>query len=194
VVENVRTLIKGSLVSTAMTLAMVVTTFGQNPKPSFSITISAPQSVKTGSTVDLDIVVKNVADHPIVLGSDGLTHNETNFTYDVRDPAGNAPSDTPYMKGPGPQFGKLTYSKLAPGETLKLGIDLCKMFEFAPGKYTVQLSRFENAFAVYGSMKRGDADSGAKHDTEQHPPVIYEPSPNSNLEVKSNTITVTVGP
>ena len=189
-----RSLTKGSVVSTVVALAMVVTGLAQDAKPSFSITISAPERVKVGSAIELSIIVKNIADHPIVLGSDGLTHNETNFTYDVRDSAGNVPADTPYMKGPGPQFVKPTYSKVAPGETLKLSIDLCKMFEFTPGKYTVQLSRFENAFALYGSLKRGDADSGAKHDAEQHPPVIYEPSPNSNLEVKSNAITVTVGP
>jgi hypothetical protein len=191
---NVRILIKGSVVSTVITLAMVVTALAQGPKPSFSITISAPESVKVGSTVELDIVVKNIADHPIVFGSYGLTHNETNFTYDVRGSAGNVPSDTPYMNGPGPQFGKDTYSNLKPEETLKLSIDLCKMFELTPGKYTVQLSHFENAFALYGSGRREDSDLGPNHKIDPRPPVpVYEPSPNSNLEVKSNTITVTVG-
>jgi hypothetical protein len=99
------------------------------------------------------------------------------------------------MKGPGPQFVKPTYLKLAPGETLKLSIDLYKMFELTPGKYTVRLSRFENAFALYGSDRREDTDLGPNHKIDPHPPVpIYEPSPNSNLEVKSNTLTITVGP
>jgi hypothetical protein len=78
--ENVRILVKKSLVPTAITLAMVVTGLAQDAKPSFSINISAPERVKVGSAVELDIIVKNIADHPIVFGSDGLTHNETNFT------------------------------------------------------------------------------------------------------------------
>jgi hypothetical protein len=68
------------------------------------------------------------------------------------------------------------------------------MFELVPGKYTVQLSRFENAFAVYGSTKREDTDSGSKRKDQSGPPVLYEPSPNSNLEIKSNTVTVIVVP
>jgi len=68
------------------------------------------------------------------------------------------------------------------------------MFEFTPSEYSVQLSRFENDFALYGSLKRENTDSGAKNHVEQHPPVIFEPSPNSNLKVTSNKITVTVVP
>jgi hypothetical protein len=84
---------------------------------------------------------------------------------------------------------------LKPGETLKISVDLCKMFELPPSRYTVQLSRFENAFALYGSGRREDTDLGPDHKIDPHPPVpIYEPSPNSNLEVKSNTITLTVIP
>jgi hypothetical protein len=99
------------------------------------------------------------------------------------------------MKGPGPQFGKVTYSKLKPGEALKLSIDLCKMFELTPGKYTVQLSRSENAFAMYGWERREYTDLGPNHKAAPGPPPpIYEPSPNTNLEVKSNMITVSVVP
>jgi hypothetical protein len=175
-------------------LAMAIASFASNAKPAFTITISAPASVKLGSAIEMSIIVKNVADHPIVLGSDGLTHNETNFTYDVRDAAGTIPSATPYMKGPGPSFFKMTYSKLAPGEMLKLSIDLCKMFEFTPGKYTVQLSRFENDFALGGKPKGADAGVGPPHNFVQKPPVLFEPSPHSNLKVTSNKITVTVVP
>jgi hypothetical protein len=99
------------------------------------------------------------------------------------------------MKGPGPQFGKVTYSKLKPGEALKLSIDLCKMFELTPGKYTVQLSRSENAFAMHGWERREYTDLGPNHKAAPGPPPpIYEPSPNTNLEVKSNMITVSVVP
>jgi hypothetical protein len=173
-------------------LTLAIASFASSAKPAFSITINAPDSVKLGSAIEMSIIVKNVADHPIVLGSDGLTHNETNFTYDVRDAAGTIPSATPYMKGPGPSFGKVTYSKLAPGETLKLSIDLCKMFQFTPGKYTVQLSRFENDFVLGGDGAA--AAVGPPHNFVQKPPVLFEPSPHSNLKVTSNKITVTVVP
>jgi hypothetical protein len=91
----VRIWAKGSLVATAITLAMVVTGLAQDPKPSFSIIINAPESMKVGSMVELSIIVKNVVDHPIIFGSYGLTHNETNFTFDVRDSMGKVASDTP---------------------------------------------------------------------------------------------------
>ena len=69
------------------------------------------------------------------------------------------------------------------------------MFELTPGKYTVQLSRSENAFAMYGWERREYTDLGPNHKAAPGPPPpIYEPSPNTNLEVKSNMITVSVVP
>jgi hypothetical protein len=182
----------GILVSVML---VVVAGTAKDGRPSFSITITAPERVKVGSMVELNIVVRNDADHPIIFGYDGPTHNETNFTYDVRDSTGNVPSPSAYMKSPGPSVANTTYRPLKVGETLNLSIDLCKMYELTPGMYTVRLSRFENAFAVYGSDKPEDTDLARTYKVEPHPPkALYEPSPHSNLEVKSNVVTVTVTP
>ncbi|HTZ98224.1 MAG TPA: hypothetical protein VMB18_17605 [Terriglobales bacterium] len=162
----------------------------QATRPSFSISIGAPKDIESDS-VELSITITNISDHDVVLGSGG--HTETDFTFQVKDSTGKAPPEAPYMKGLGPDFGNLSYSMLKPGESLKRALDLRKMFVLPPGKYSIQVSRFENAFAIYGSKNRAATDLGPGHKSEPVGP-LYEPSPNSNLEIKSNTIRFTVVP
>lgn len=184
---------KTLLVSMAATLATV--TLGQSAQPSFSISIDAPKTFKANSAIELQVEVRNTSDHPIIFGSFGLDRGEQCFIFAMHREDGSTPPDAAYMSSTASQFGRLKYSKLAPEQSLKLSIDLRKRFDLSPGTYSVQLSRFENDFAVYGSTRREETDLGPGHVQRQTPvPPLYQPSPNSNLEVKSNTITFTVLP
>ena len=174
-----------------LTVALALTTAasGQNGKPSFSITISGPSEVNAGSPSYVDIVVENVTNHRITFGWDGRgeKHAQSNFDIDIRDFAGKVPAYAPdYRKA---RFLNIMYTHLEPGEKLTFRLDLHEVFELTPGKYTVQLSHYENAFAMYGPEKPEDAN------VPGHKEVPWNvPSPNSNLKVDSNTITTTVTP
>jgi len=158
-------------------LALTTAALGQNAKPSFSITISGPSEVKAGAASYVDIVVENISSHQIMFGWDGRgeRHAQSCFAIDIHDLAGKVPAYIPdYRKQA--HYMNVMYTHLEPGEKLTFRLDLHEVFELTPGKYTVQLSRHENAFATYG------------------PDWKNEPSPNSNLKVDSNTITMTVTP
>lgn len=159
-----------------MALALTTAASGQSAKPSFSITISGPTEVKAGSASYLDIVVENVSNHRIMFGYDGAIHHaQSSFAISIRDFAGKVPAYIPdYRKQA--HYMNVRYTDLEPGEKLKFRLDLHEVFELTPGKYTVHLSHNENSFATYG------------------PDWKNEPSPNSNLKVDSNTITITVTP
>lgn len=125
----------------------------------------------------MDIVAENVSNHRITFGWDGRgeRHAQSIFAIDIRDFAGKVPAYIPgYRKQA--HYMNVMYTDLEPGEKLKFRLDLHEVFELTPEKYTVQLSRHENSFATYG------------------PDWKNEPSPNSNLKVDSNTITITVTP
>lgn len=156
-----------NLLQLVVCLSAICVAVDQEARPSFSITISAPHAASVGSPVELTIVVRNLTDRSIVFANYGPTRNEKNFTFDVRDAAGNQPSYTAFMKSPAPSFGNLGYLTLRSGESSNFTIDLCKIFELPPGKYTIVLSRLEHAFI------RGVAEPSEK-------------------EVRSNTITVEV--
>jgi len=158
-------------------LALTTTALSQNAKLSFSITISGPSEVKAGSASYVDIEVENVSNHRITFGWDdrGEKHAQSCFAIDIHDFAGKVPAYTPdYRKQA--RYMNVIDTHLEPEEKLKFRLDLREVFELTPGKYTVQLSRHENSFAMYG------------------PDWKNEPSPNSNLKVDSNTIAITVTP
>jgi hypothetical protein len=184
---------KTLLVSMAATL--VTATLGQSAKPSFSISINAPKTFKANSAVELQVEVRNTSDHPIIFGSFGLDRGEQCFIFAMHREDGSTPPDAAYMKSTASQFVHLKYLRLVPEESLKLSIDLPKRFDLSPGTYSLQLSYFENSFALYGPASREASDLGPGHVQSQQPAIpLAQPSPNSNLEVKSNTITFTVLP
>ena len=189
--RQVRGLMTDTVRRLCLTVALALTTAasGQNAKPSFSITISGPTEVKAGAESYVDIVVENVSNHGITFGWDGggKRHAQSNFDIDIRDFAGKVPAHAPdYRK---PRFLNIMYTDLKPGEKLKFRLDLHEVFELTPGKYTVQLSHRENDFAMYGPEKPEDAN------VPGHKEIPWNvPSPNSNLKVDSNTITIKVTP
>jgi hypothetical protein len=175
-----------------LTVALALTTAasGQNAKPSFSIMISGPSEVKAGSASYVDIVVENVSNRRITFGWDGLgaRHAQSSFDIDIRNFAGKIPAYTPdYRKQP--RNMRPMYTDLKPGEKLKFRLDLHEVFELTPGKYTLQLSHHENDFAMSGPEKPEDANVPGHKEVPWN-----EPSPNSNLKVDSNTITIAVTP
>ena len=131
----------------------------QEKHPPFSVDINSFQHFKVGSTVPLVIHVKNISSSPIDLG---LTKAFAfDFLFSVRDSEGEEPAQTPYYqavqgkeehKNPHltviPRWSSLPTS-LSPGETLTLYADLARLFDFKPGKYTVQLSRPDRHGSVW---------------------------------------------
>jgi hypothetical protein len=65
------------------------------PEPFFSITIKAPETVKTGSTVELEVVLTNTSNQTIRSGEQ-LGGAQLNYDIDVRDGEGHAPPETSY--------------------------------------------------------------------------------------------------
>lgn len=168
--------LKVLLLNITVVLLLSLTVSAEGAKPYFSVTISAPQSIKAGAEAIVNIAVTNTSNSATVF-SDGHSEDQGEFECDfnVLTSEGKSAPETRYMKavkgedqGPGPQLVISTKSlstRLAPGQALKFTADINKLFDLAPGKYTVQLSRFESA--------------GAEH---------------PGVTVKSNTITVTVVP
>lgn len=164
------------LTTIAVFSLMSVPAFGKGAKPYFSVTISAPGSVKAGSAAIVNIAVTNTSSSTIAFSS-GYREDQGEFGCDfsVVTSEGKPAPETRYMKavkgknqGPGSQLVISTKSlstRLAPGEAMKFRADLNKLFDLQPGKYTVQLSHFERAWA-------------------DHPEAVE----------KSNTITLTVVP
>src|SRR3982074_2452578 len=94
--EKMANPLRSLLLLMATLVALVCTGIAQDDKPEFSIAISAPQSVKTGSFVAVDVILTNISDHDIKLDDDA--HGERNFDLDVRDSQGIRPSETLYLK------------------------------------------------------------------------------------------------
>jgi hypothetical protein len=168
--------LKVLLLNIAVVLTVSLTALAESTKPYFSVTISAPQRVKAGGAAIVSIAVTNTSKSTTAFSS-GFREDQGEFECDFNVLAsdGKQAPETRYMKaikgkdqGPGPQLVTNTKSlstRLAPGEALKFSADLNKLFDLAPGKYTVQLSHFESAWA-------------------EHPGAV----------VKSNTIILTIVP
>jgi hypothetical protein len=173
----------------AMTgIAVTCMGFGQNSNASFSITISAPQSVKTGSAAKVDITVKNISKQPIVFGIfNDAARAELNFGLDVLGPDGKRPSETPYMKNK-TIHGSFGVIHLKPGETLQVSEDFSKLFDLTPGTYTIRLSRGEND-NIPSQGRPGDSDLRKPAGTQPQQSI---PAPGAI--VQSNEIRLTVVP
>jgi hypothetical protein len=139
------------------------TGWSQTVRPSFSITITAPATIKEGAQAKVEIEVKNTSNHTITFGADDLSHSEKNFAFEVRDSAGKLAPETRYMKavngeeqGPGPRMVILNHLgsvTLKAGETLKGSANLTELFELQPGQYTVQLWRVEGDHMIIDPAK-----------------------------------------
>ena len=73
------------------------------------------------------------------------------FVFSAQDSEGKKAPETPFyqeVQGKDPhivRFARLYIPNLlAPGETLTFNTDVASLFDFKPGKYTIQLSRPQN--------------------------------------------------
>lgn len=156
-------------------LALLSVGLAQEKQPSFSLTISAPQTVKAGASVPSNITVKNISSSPIIF--DFARAVAFDFLFNVQNSEGKEPAEThqyQLIQGKDPHtFVHATsyiQKRLAPGETLKINMDITELFDFKPGTYTIQLSR--------------PWDS---------PPNLWEPKPAGPF-VTSNIVSLTVTP
>jgi hypothetical protein len=184
----------------------------QVPAPPVSIAINAPENVKAGVPVEVGITVKNLSSVVIGIPGDLYTERgeirlrgEFSFDLDVQDAEGNSPPETDFMKavrhehdGPGSPFLEREpseYLALEPGDVVKGGTDLNKLFKLKPGKYTITLqrTRFElprksDLSGLVGQPPpHPRAYGGIRTDPAQEPPIMHS-------VVTSNTITITVTP
>jgi len=170
----------------AALLAMAFTGFAQNVEPPVSIVIRAPQNIKVGSTVKLDITMTNVSNRVVEGHFESAIRGELNYDIEVRDSKGKSAPETCYMKavdgldrGTCPDFILRTHKgigedSLKPGEAIKGSADLNELFDLQPGTYTIQASWFEKRPNYRASKKPG------------HPTGV--------VVAESNVVTVTIIP
>jgi hypothetical protein len=121
--------------------------------PALSISITAPDHVKTGTDVKLDVAVTNTSDHEVYYSPFGAgTVSPTSL--DVRDADGNTvpaiPNPRKELPLPPPKPGEgraggfsasTSGIRIGSGKTIHLERVINKEFDLGkPGKYTVQLA------------------------------------------------------
>jgi len=122
--------------------------------PAFTLTISTDSSsVREGSEIAIDIDLKNTQDHDILMWREkGGEMGEFNYIVHILNQKGEQPPETKYHravrgKGNPDQVIIVTNAPMPfyvkPGEILKDKVDLSKLFELSPGKYTVQAERLD---------------------------------------------------
>lgn len=147
-------------------LLAVTSTKAQDTKPSFSLTLSTKTSeFRVGSDVWIDITQANTSNQTISCSSQGYDSVNHKYHYDVRDEDGNlaAKAVRPNMELEPEDYHPCN---LSPGESGLDSVKLNRVYKLdRPGKYTVQVYRFDPDLA----------------DDQGKP-----------LKVLSNTITITV--
>lgn len=166
-----------ALVLASIAVALPTISSAQSAKPPLSLSIRpAKGDAKAGSTVQIEITVKNISDHDISWGTayvapfvevtdqanivdgNGAKIPETEFG--TRVMGHRTPDDE--ARSPSIVFGKDVWVPLKAGKSFTYQLNLDKLYDLSlPGKYVVQIERL-------------DIDS--------------------NIAIKSNKITVTVIP
>jgi hypothetical protein len=140
----------------------------QSAKPSFSITVSTKQEViKIGSRCTIAISVKNIADHEITTGR---ILGELPFEMNVKDEEGKARPESTLRKE------KRRLRNADPG-----GCEMSLVFErIKPGESTLEGADVNEHY---------DITKAGKYTIQ-----VHRLDPDSQTEVRSNIITVTVTP
>jgi len=109
----------------------------KSPALPFTLTISGPAEVKTGSGVEVRVKITNTSTREIDAGTFYVDGVDTGYTYDVRDSAGN-----PAQKKSIVMSGSIRLAKLKPGGSVEKGTLVSRIFDMTrPGQYEIQLSR-----------------------------------------------------
>jgi hypothetical protein len=115
-----------------------------NQAPSFSLSLKAPESVKAGSYVVLEITLTNTTDHQIYV-AELLGGGELNYDIQVRDSTGKSAQETPFghklHTHTANLGGSIVRRTVDPGKTVVSHANLNTVYELKrPGDYTVQVS------------------------------------------------------
>ncbi len=122
----------------------------QSPRPRYSIAVSAEKAtVRTGSELRLKIVQKNTTDkdQPFWIEGNPESHGEYLYLIDVRQSDGKEAPRSKYFRGvrddAGNFRGGIALSggliNVKPGAAITSSIDLNKLYDLKPGRYTVQV-------------------------------------------------------
>jgi len=174
----------------------------QKGKPEFSISISAPESLKVGSRMMIGITVSNTSGRAITFDGDDLYRGERNFNVEMLDSAGAFPPETRYLKaikgedqGPGPTRlvvnGKYFQRDLKPGESLKGELNLTELYDLKAGSYTVTLWRpdFQDDHVRQGPPREGAGKAQSERSGGNAEPPHVIPA---KAIARSNTITINI--
>jgi hypothetical protein len=133
-----------------------------------SVTVSAPIiEVKTGSELKVRIELTNLTDKDLVMELDKGSRGEFDYTIHVLGKDGQEPPETRYLRAvkgedtfdPVSQtelivVGSNGFRTVKPGETLAHAIDLNRLYLLKPGKYTVQVERFEGGTKTHAKSNK----------------------------------------
>lgn len=173
---SVRDSMKIKYYASALILAHATLFAAEGPSPGFSVTLHAPDSpVKTGAELRLKATITNTSDHEIRFAkSPGVVPDEAlSYQIDVRDPSGQEPPITPFfreVKEKNYGWGSYTTYFLEPGKSFDEDLVITRLYSLKPGNYNITVTR-----AVRPMWQIQDKDK-------------------EKSSVKSNTVTVTVGP
>jgi hypothetical protein len=121
-------------------------------KPSFSLEISAPQSIVLGASVQIEIKITNTSDALESFVFESYGGLAGGYEYEVRDQRGeqvplikHPPAHSPdgsVLITPSRAPGSRILGQIQPGKYILEGANLSDRFRFdRPGKYTVRVSR-----------------------------------------------------
>jgi hypothetical protein len=124
---------------------------------SFSLMIQAPSTVfKIGAPVELRIILKNTSDHEIQIWRNALGQEGLVYKLDVKDEHGKVPPTTKFkeslkgLENPAyltPQTPiKISgaWVPLKPGNTLTDPINVSRLYDLRPGRYSLQVQRLDD--------------------------------------------------
>jgi hypothetical protein len=143
----------GQLLLLATTLLLSALSPAQVAPPVFSISISVePTVAKAGTPIELAVTLTNVSNHQISVAQEKGGKAEFDYRIDVRNSSNtNAPDTNYHKKVKGQETSDVTpllrswgFLQVDPGKTLKDHVDLTRLFQLAPGKYTVQVERTDD--------------------------------------------------
>jgi hypothetical protein len=193
------------VLATAAILSLALISLARDEKADFSIVISAPQSVKAGAVIVVNITMTNITDHRILFLGSAAQNN--NFHVDVFDSKGELAPRTWHgravrgelQQGSGHIITEghsgLVYMYLTPGETHKESSLISPLFDLKPGMYTVQAWRPDFHETDPPTVNSSPEDSDLRKSVGTHPSPAANPPPAKPKAIaRSNTITIAVIP
>jgi hypothetical protein len=150
---GLRVVVFGILVSGAPLMSLP-----QGSTPSFTLTISAPESVIANSAINIEMKITNTSEAALTLNTSYYGNLPVGYNYIVRSQKGDLISSSPcFLQGakgvdlklPCGAVGSARTGYLRPGETWATMARLTEKYSFdRPGRYTIQVSRQEPGMPI----------------------------------------------